>query len=400
MGRTDTSDLQNLYSQALELHEQNKAAEAVALYERILSHIPDADLVRYNLGLALYALERFTAASTAFLRAAEINPNDPDYWFNGALALKQSGEFTLALAAYEKAHALQPGDPDILYNIGCCHQAAGDRAEAAAAYEKVVAISDSHSSALSNLAYCTHLQGDYERAAVLYRRLLALRPDHTAAGYMLDALEGKNTSAPPPEYVRRLFDGYSENFDQDLLENLSYRVPALLGSLLRRTIGPGCRDKRVVDLGCGTGLSGRAVAEYASSITGVDLSAKMVEEAEKKGCYDALAVGDVVDFLCRLSEPVELMLAADVFTYLGDLEPLFKAASASVQPGGLFCFSTERGEGEGWQLRVTGRYGHSRIYVRRLAEKVGFQVLACEGADIRKERDQWIAGDLYLLQNI
>ncbi len=400
MGSTDIPDLQKLYSQALELHEQDKPDQAVALYERILTHIPDADLVLYNLGLALYALEDFAAASTAFLRATEINPGDPDYWFNGALALKQSGEFTQALAAYEKAHALQPGDLDILYNIGCCHQAAGDRAGAVAAYEKVVDAAENHSSALSNLAYCTHLQGDYDRAAVLYRRLLALRPDHTAAGYMLDALEGKNTSAPPQEYVRRLFDGYSENFDQDLLENLSYRVPQLLRSLLVDAVGPGCKEKRVVDLGCGTGLTGLTVAEYASFLTGVDLSAKMVEEAEKKGCYDELIVGDVVEYLNHLSEPVDLLLAADVLTYLGDLDPLFKAASGGVRLGGLFCFSTERGDDEDWQLRVTGRYGHSRSYVQALADRVGFQVLVCKGADIRKERGRWIAGDLYLLQKI
>ncbi len=400
MGKTDSLELQQLYSRALELHEQNKPAEAVALYERILSHYPDADLVLYNLGLARYALGEFAAASTSFLRAAEINPDDPDYWFNGALALKQSGEFAQALAAYEKAHALQPDDPDVLYNMGCCLQAAGDRAGAAAAYEKVVAISDTHSSALGNLAYCTHLEGEYERAAVLYRRLLALRPDHTAAGYMLDALEGKNTAAPPPEYVRRLFDGYAKNFDQDLLGNLSYRVPALLGSLLRRTIGPGCADRQVVDLGCGTGLSGAAVTEYASFLTRVDLSAKMVEEAEEKGCYDLLAVGDVVDFLRQQSEPVDLLLAADVLTYLGDLGPLFQAASNSVQVGGLFCFSTERGDDEDWQLRVTGRYGHSRSYVQALADKVDFKVLVCEGADIRKERGGWIAGELYLLQKM
>lgn len=400
MGRTDIPDLQKLYSRALELHEQDKPDQAVALYERILSHHPDADLVLYNLGLALYALEDFASASTAFLRAAEINPDDPDYWFNGALALKQSGEFTRALAAYEKAHALQPDDVDVLYNMGCCHQAAGDRAGAAAAYEKVVAVSDTHSSALGNLAYCTHLQGDYDRAAVLYRRLLALRPDHTDAGYMLDALEGKNTAAPPQEYVRRLFDGYSENFDQDLLGNLSYRVPSLLGSLLCRTIGPGCADKQVVDLGCGTGLSGAAVAEYAFFLTGVDLSAKMVEEAEKKDCYDLLVVGDVVEYLNHLSEPVDLLLAADVFTYLGDLGPLFQAASERVQTGGLFCFSTERGDDEDWQLRVTGRYGHSCSYVQALADKVGFQVLVCKGADIRKERGGWIAGELYLLQKM
>lgn len=394
------ADLQKQYALALELHEQGELDEAVFLYQSLLEHIPDADLVQYNLGLALYTQGHFVEAASAFSRAVETNPEDPDYWFNAALAFKQAGLFSEAQAAYEKAHALQPEDADILYNMGCCHQAAGDRYQAMKAYEKVLALSREHSSALSNLAYCSHLQGEYDQAEALYNRLLALRPDHLAARYMVEALQGKNTAAPPREYVKQLFDGYSENFDQDLVKNLSYRVPGLLRDLLKEIIGTGCRDRKVVDLGCGTGLSGLAIKEYACHLSGVDLSAKMVAEAEKKDCYEQLAVGDVVDFLQQVSEPVDLLVAADVLTYLGDLEFLFQAAGDSVQAGGLFCFSTERGEEEGWQLRVTGRYGHHRKYIQELAERTGWQVRRCDGADIRKERDQWIAGDLYLLARL
>jgi predicted TPR repeat methyltransferase len=393
-------DLQKHYARALELHEQGKFDEAVALYRSLLKDIPDADLVQYNLGLALYEQKHYVEAAAAFSSAAEKNPDDQDYWFNAALAFKQAGLFSEAQSAYERAHCLQPEDPDILYNIGCCYQAAGDRQQAMESYERALAYSREHSSALSNLAYCTHLQGDYDRAAVLYNRLLVLRPDHHAARYMVEALEGKNIAAPPPEYVQQLFDGYSENFDQDLVNNLSYRVPELLQHLLEDAIGQGRRDKKVVDLGCGTGLSGQVVREYASHLTGVDLSAGMVKEAEKKECYDRLAVGDVVDFLKTIPEPVDLLIAADVLTYLGDLEPLFQAAVDNAEAGGLFCFSTEQGKEAGWKLRVSGRYGHHRQYIQELADSTGWQVLRCDGADIRKERGLWIAGDLYLLEKV
>jgi predicted TPR repeat methyltransferase len=124
----------------------------------------------------------------------------------------------------------------------------------------------------------------------------------------------------------------------------------------------------------------------------------MVAEADKKGCYDQLIVGDVVDFLNNLNEPVDLLLAADVLTYLGDLEPLFRAASTRVRPGGLFCFSVEHEDQSGWQIRPTGRYGHHPDYIHQLADKHGWQVLTAERAEIRKERDGWIIGDLYLLE--
>jgi len=394
----ETERLQDLYQDALELHEQGEFQAAAKQYKKILARFPDADLVLYNLGLALYEQKKFPEAAAAFLHAAKINPDDPDYWFNAGLSLKQAGRFQEAVAAYEKAAMFQPEDSDIFYNLGCCLQAAGNVRAAGRSYEKALDLVPDHASALGNLAYCLHWSGDHAQATELYRRLLDLQPDHVSACYMLDALSGKNTAAPPPEYVQGLFDGYSDSFDRDLLENLSYRAPALLARLLKDHIGSGKQKMRVVDLGCGTGLSGQAVLPYASHLSGVDLSAKMVAKADKKGCYDQLAVGDVVDFLNDLNEPVDLLLAADVLTYFGDLESLFRAASERVGQGGLFCFSTEHCKQEGWQLRPTGRYGHHSDYIHQLADKYGWKMLTAERAGIRKERDAWIVGDLYLLE--
>ncbi|HHB77143.1 MAG TPA: tetratricopeptide repeat protein [Desulfobulbus sp.] len=388
--------LQQSYGRALELHQQGLFQQAAGLYEEILRCFPDADLVRYNLGLALYEQQKFDQAASAFLHAVKINPDDPDYWFNAGLALKRAGRFDEAIAAYEQAARLQPDDADIFYNLGCCLQAAGNDRAAAVAYEKALDRAVDHVPALGNLACCLHRGGDYARAAELYRRLLDLQPDHVSARYMLDALEGKNTGAPPPAYVQGLFDGYSENFDRDLLENLSYRVPALLSALLRKNIGSGRHNLRVLDLGCGTGLAGQAIALWAACLIGVDLSENMVVQAEKKGCYHQLVVGDVVDFLKKMKEPIDLLLAADVLTYLGALEPLFQAAGTVSRPGCLFCFSTEHSEENDRQLRPTGRYGHHPDYIHRVAEAHGWQLLDRQQAEIRKERDAWIVGDLYL----
>ncbi len=393
----DTDQLQKEYASALDLHEQGQYSKAVDVYKKILASFPDADLVLYNMGLALYELADFTGAAACFLKAAEKNPDDPDYWFNAGLSLKRAGQYQEAVAAYEKAGRLQPDDADVVYNLGSCLQAAGRLPAAVAAYEKALDRTVDHIPALSNLSYCIHRSGDHVRAAELYRRLLDLQPDHVSARYMLDALEGKNTTSPPPGYVAELFDGYSENFDTDLLENLSYRVPDLLADLLAEYIGRGEKNMRVVDLGCGTGLSGAAIFPFARFLVGVDLSAKMVAEADKKGCYDQLVVGDVVDFLNNLNGLVDLLLAADVLTYLGDLRPLFGAVRTSVRPGGLFCFSTEYGEEGKWQLRSTGRYAHHPEYISGLAQNHGWEVLNMQRARLRKELDGWITGTICLL---
>ncbi len=389
--------LQGFYAHALELHEQKKFMEAVVLYQKILNQIPDADLINYNLGLALYELAEYRQSMAAFALAVRYNPDDPDYWFNFGLAARQHGEYDIAEDAYKKALALQPDNSDTFYNLGCCYRAAGEIKKARAAFEKTISLEKDHAPALSNLACCLHLGGNYEQAAVIYLRLLELRPGDEAAIYMLAALKGDGPTSPPPGYVSQLFDGYSADFEHDLLENLNYRVPELLREMIAEVIGSGDNKKNMLDLGCGTGLAGLALADFVRTMTGVDLSEKMIAKARAKGCYDILVVGDVVEFMKTMAQPVDLLVAADVLTYLGDLEPLFQAAGNCLIRGGIFCFSTEQSEKTDYQLYKTGRYGHHPDYIHGLAHLAGFAILKRKKEKIRRERNKWITGNIYLL---
>ena len=79
-----------------------------------------------------------------------------------------------------------------------------------------------------------------------------------------------------------------------------------------------------LDLGCGTGLAGVAFRDCVERLEGIDLSPGMVAEARAKGIYDALHVGEVVAHLKAATDrQFDLILAADVLVYVGDLAPLF-----------------------------------------------------------------------------
>ena len=68
-------------------------------------------------------------------------------------------------------------------------------------------------------------------------------------------------------------------------------------------------------------------------MTGVDLSVKMINKAGK-GLYDKLIVDDAAHFMQREEQSNEqrydLITAADLFTYLADLEPMFLAARTTI----------------------------------------------------------------------
>jgi predicted TPR repeat methyltransferase len=113
----------------------------------------------------------------------------------------------------------------------------------------------------------------------------------------------------------------------------------------------------------------------------------MLAEARAKGIYDGLHLGDVVAHLQKHAgqAPDDLLIAADTLNYLGDLAPLFAAAAVRLRPGGLFAFSVERLDGDGFRLCPSGRYVHGEVYLRRLAAAHGFAIAVFEEADIRSE---------------
>ena len=101
---------------------------------------------------------------------------------------------------------------------------------------------------------------------------------------------------------------------------------------------PRRRWYRAADLGCGTGLMGPLLRPHVSGrLEGVDLSQGMVDKARAKGCYDHLAVEELVAYLdgsagqegvqCGGSGGYDLLVAADVFVYIGDLGPVFASGA-------------------------------------------------------------------------
>lgn len=133
--------------------------------------------------------------------------------------------------------------------------------------------------------------GDGDGAAAAYREVLRLDPaDHGGVAIRLAAMGlGPVPVAAPEAYVATLFDQNAAQFDDMLVEQLGYAVPMLVRERFGALgLGP---FARMLDLGCGTGLTGASMTDLAGEITGVDLAEQMLDEAHERDCYDALYVG-------------------------------------------------------------------------------------------------------------
>lgn len=220
--------------------------------------------------------------------------------------------------------------------------------------------------------------------------------DELGAGLHLARLGGAAPAAPPAGYVRGLFDQYAGRFDKHLREDLAYRGPEVLRDALaaaRAAQSLPLHFDRVLDLGCGTGLMGRALFPHFDSIHGVDLSPRMVEAARATGVYNQAEAGDLLDFLHGQGEDsADLVIAADVFVYLGDLDAVFRASARALESGGLFAFTVQRGEGADYAVGDDLRYRHTQAYLRRLANENGFVVLELHEASTRQDAGRDVPG--------
>ena len=384
----------------------NDMPAAVESFRQAIALKPDYADAHYNLGMALIFTEDFKAATDAFNKTIELVPGHVEAHACQGAALKELKQYEHAIDAFRRALSLRPQHGAALRGLGDTYLAYGDLQEAEATYRLALIEDQDNIELLDSLSDVLQKQERYEDAANYYERILELDPGNPTASHFAAALRGKNTDAAPAGYIQGLFNDFAPKFEETLVTELSYNVPELLCLSLILLQGEGIISlpfKRALDLGCGTGLGGKALkksgANVVTELHGVDISSEMVAQAEKKHLYDSLNIAENIEYLeqCDAGKPFDLVCAADVFVYVGSLEATFAAVHSHLAPSGIFTFSIETLDHGTYALHRTGRYAHHGEYVKTLANNVGFNIQECQEIVVRQDRGLPIAGLLFVL---
>lgn len=384
-------------------HARGDLAGAERLYRQLLRLRPE-DPNAHNL-LGVLARQRGDAAGALghTARALALDPDSPVFLANHGAALAEAGRLAEAVVALRAALRRRPEDAVTLRNLGQALSALGDARAALGPLEEAARLQPAAPEPWLALAHARREAGDAEGAAAAAEAALARAGAAPAlaeqARFLLAALgRGAAPARAPAAYVRDLFDQFAPRFEAELTGALDYRTPALLAALLEEAgLAPG-RALRVLDLGCGTGLSGAALRPFARRLEGLDLSPRMLAEARRRGIYDALHEADLLEWLPARRGAFDLVAAADVLNYLGDLAPALAAIAGALAAGGVAAFSVEAGEGAPYTLGEAMRYRHDPAHVAALAEAAGFAVQARREAVLRRERGAPVAGALFALR--
>lgn len=378
--------------------EADRLPQAKAAFQRALKLAPGRASIVLNLGVTLVQLGEYADGAPLLESLVKDDPGAVDAWMALAHARFEQGEWTRAIAAFEQALRLGSEQPALRFEYAKALIQAGRPEDAVAPLR--TALERAPQSAESWYAFGDLLRGlgrDAE-AAHAYRQSLEHGAEPELVNYVLSALKLKPVVEHPPRvYVQTLFDQYANDFEQHLVGQLGYQGHRLLVEQLP-TACPS-RFERVLDLGCGTGLCGEHVRARAGWLAGVDLSAAMVEKSRARGIYDQLTAADVHEFLQADVGGWQLVLAADVFIYVGALERLFGLLAWRVCPGGWVGFTAESAPaGSGAQLLASLRYAHAADYIESLARSSGFVVRQVSTQPIRFDQKEPVMGEYWYLQ--
>ena len=217
----------------------------------------------------------------------------------------------------------------------------------------------------------------------------------------LSRLQGESPAGLPRQFVTQLFDDYAPRFDRDLAR-LDYRVPELILAAVERFLP----RRRLLDLGCGTGLGAMGLSAQVAERVGVDLSPKMIAAARARGIYHRLETAEISEFLLAEAETqpdsrYDLVIAADVLVYCGDVSQVFAGLSRVMERGGILAFSVESSPtalSRDYELTEAMRFRHRSEYITKCLKNCGFLLQFDQAITPRHDRGQPVAGKLFIAE--
>lgn len=383
---TPSEQARQLFIQGIDHFESGRLVAARDAFATALALVPGRPSLLANLAAVHFRLQEFAEARSCFEQLLASEAGNPDNWISLGLCEEALGHWQAAAEALERGLASRP-DAALWLRCSNCRGRLGQLPAALAAVDKALQLAPTDGLAWSARGSLLREMQQFAAAAECFEKALAHGADTELNRYYLASVRGDGKpQAPPRQYVEALFDDYAADFQSHLVEGLRYRGHE---TLVQPLLAAATTYGSALDLGCGTGLCGALIRPLCTAIDGVDLSAAMLDQARTRGIYRQLAHDELAAFLNKCTGRYELILAADVFGYIGDLSGIFRSVRRLLQPGGRFAFTVEQATaGNDFNLLPNLRYTHTEAYIRRLAADSSFTLRTLSAAPLRYDQTQ------------
>ncbi len=427
--KIDPNSVQALYQTSVQNRLNNNINSSLQYIEKAIKIANNIDFLFVEYGKVLNLLGQKNDALAAFEKAIAVNRFCTDAYFEKAMLLENENP-DLAEQAYRDVLRTDVNNVAAYNNLGALLYRQNRVMEALEMYRNVFIIDPTDTKAAFNLAIALEDLGNFEEAAGLYFKVLGQKqlqsiihlrlanmlpkwfetdpktallyasgwvknfPDNPLAIHTNNALNGQSSETDIDfAYTQTFYDAFADTYDEKM-QILNCQIPQLIA---QKTSGK--TFENVLDLGCGTGLSGALLRTGSKHLTGVDMSQKMIQKAEKKHIYDALFTMDILDYLQTTSQAFDLIVAADVFCYINKLDDIIKEAHKDLTSRGTFIFTVEKAPNpDQIILQPNGRYQHGFDIINSALKNAGFAEITAQEVTLRQENKAPCQGYLFMAQ--
>ncbi|OGT36910.1 MAG: hypothetical protein A3F11_09025 [Gammaproteobacteria bacterium RIFCSPHIGHO2_12_FULL_37_14] len=387
------------YNLALVYIKINQRVDAIRICEAILELAPQHVGAHFQLACVFMQQDKYQVAIEHLSIIAQSHTSHFETKTNLATCLFKLGKLNEAKFCYLEALSLSSSDTQIFFNLGVIEAQLGHMQVAMDYYEQAIKIDPNFFEAHYNLGVLLLRAKGPDAALICFHEALRIQPTNTIVQHLIDVLTPeKHLSTLPADFVSSLFDSYADHYDVHLTNILQYELPQRIYQWIVELTGKAYQEWNILDLGCGTGLCGKLFKTNTNYLIGVDLSKKMLAIAAEKSMYDELILSDVLSFLSEQHHSYDLIIAGDVLGYLGDLSMLFSGVLRALKFAGLFVFSAEISEQEGYHVTSFGRFVYSKQYLDQLIIQNQLAIMRYELVTLRIENNVPVLGHLYMIR--
>lgn len=313
--------------------------------------------------------------------------------FRAADCAAAAGDFEAVTDALNRAYQLEPDRIEILWYKARNELQIGAVDQARESFTTLLNALPENTAALAGLATAKFQSGELPSAGVDFETLAAKEPDNEAHQFFATLCKGELPALYPIALSESLFDRYARAYDKHMVGELKHRAPKEIAVMIGSDFHG--RSADLLDLGCGTGLVSLYLGKHPGARVGVDISANMLNEAQRLKLYHRLHQVNLLDALIDTpADQYDAIVACDVFGYIAEIEQPLIGMRRILRPGGRIYATFELPTDETQQEMVNSgmRFCRSRERVETQYTAAGFTDIEVKNFVLRVEREQPVNG--------
>ena len=213
-----------------------------------------------------------------------------------------------------------------------------------------------------------------EGRAIGYSGQMTQDNDKKLVGANSDELLARAYELETPADSLALYRDWADTYDTHLEQGLKYLSPQAIASVFAEYVDD--PELRILDIGCGTGLTGLAAAARGfKTLDGIDISPEMLGEAHKKGIYATLIEADLTGPLQIADNTYDAAVSSGTFTHAHvgavALDEIFRI----LKPGAIFACTVNAGAWveNGFGPKIRELTGNGIMHVREIRPGANFK---------------------------